>query len=181
MKGIVFTEFLDMVEQKFGYEVVDQIIEESKLESNGIYTAVGTYPHSEVVTLLMNLSDKVKIDPAVLLKEFGKYLFDTFLESYPQFFSVVDNAFEFLHSIDKHIHVEVLKLYPDATLPKFISKETEDGTMIMTYMSERKMAALAEGLIEKSIAHYNEDCNITTENIKEDGSEVKFTIKRITK
>ncbi len=179
MKGIVFTEFLDMVEQKFGYEVVDQIIEESKLDSNGIYTAVGTYPHSEVVTLLMNLSDKVNIDPGALLKEFGKYLFDTFLASYPQFFAAVDNAFSFLHSIDNHIHVEVLKLYPDATLPKFISHETEDGAMIMTYMSERKMAALAEGLIEKSLAYYKEECTIQTENLKEDGSEVRFTIKRI--
>lgn len=36
MKGIVFTEFLDMVEEKFGYGVVDQIITESKLESNGM-------------------------------------------------------------------------------------------------------------------------------------------------
>jgi len=40
-------------------------------------------------------------------------------------------------------------LYPDATLPKFESEETEDGIMFMTYKSKRKMAALAEGLIEK--------------------------------
>jgi len=78
MKGIVFTEFLDMVEKKFGYEVVDQIIGDSNLNSKGVYTSVGTYPHSEVVQLLMNLSDKVKIDPRILRKEFGKYLFDTF-------------------------------------------------------------------------------------------------------
>lgn len=179
MKGIVFTEFLDMVEGKFGYEVVDQIIEQSNLESNGIYTAVGTYPHSEVVSLLMNLSETVKLDPGILLKEFGKYLFDTFLKSYPQFFQVVDNSFAFLHSIDKHIHVEVLKLYPDATLPKFVSEEFDDGTMIMTYISERKMAPLALGLIEKSIDHYGEKCSIESENIKADGSEVKFVIKRL--
>ena len=54
MKGIVFTEFLDMVEERFGYEVVDQIISESKLSTDGIYTSVGTYPHSEIVKLLMN-------------------------------------------------------------------------------------------------------------------------------
>ena len=178
MKGIVFTEFLEMVEQKFGYEVVDHILSESKLVSNGVYTSIGTYPHSEIVQLLMNLSDKVELDPTLLLKEFGKYLFDTFLQGYPQFFSAVDNAFDFLHSIDNHIHVEVLKLYPDATLPKFHSEETEEGTMVMTYSSERKMAALAEGLIEKSIAHYKEECSIETENLKEDGSEVRFTITR---
>ncbi len=179
MKGIVFTEFLDMVEAKFGYEVVDQIISESNLESDGIYTSIGTYPHSEVVSLLMNLSSEVKIDPSILLKEFGKYLFDAFLSSYPQFFTAVDNSFAFLHSIDNHIHVEVLKLYPDATLPSFQSEEIEDGTMIMTYKSERKMAGLAEGLIERSILHYDEKCSIQSEKMNEEGSEVKFTIKRI--
>ena len=40
MKGIVFTEFLDMVEKEFGYETVDHIIENSELSSNGIYTCL---------------------------------------------------------------------------------------------------------------------------------------------
>ncbi len=31
MKGIVFTEFLELVEHKFGLEVVDEIIEKSNL------------------------------------------------------------------------------------------------------------------------------------------------------
>ena len=51
MKGIVFTEFLDLVEAKFGYEVVDHIIQESKLPNEGAYTGVGTYPHGEMVAL----------------------------------------------------------------------------------------------------------------------------------
>lgn len=177
MKGIVFTEFLDMVEEKFGYEVVDQIIEDAQLESKGVYTSVGTYKHSEIVQLLMNLSDTVKVDPNVLLKEFGIYLFDTFLKTYPTFFTSVDNAFDFLESIDKHIHVEVLKLYPDATLPKFLSERFDDNSMIMTYISDRKMSALAHGLIERSIKHYREDYSLEIENISEDGSKVKFIIK----
>ncbi len=167
-----------MVEERFGYEVVDQIISASTLESNGIYTAVGTYPHSEIVQLLMNLSDQVKVDPMLLLKEFGKYLFDVFLKGYPHFFSAVNNACDFLLSVDNHIHVEVLKLYPDADLPTFVTEKLSDGTMVMIYKSERKMAALAEGLMERAIAHYNEDCNIIIEYIKSDGSEVKFTIVR---
>jgi len=178
MKGIVFTEFLDLVEKKFGYEVVDQIIDDSNLESKGIYTAVGTYPHSEIVSLLTNLSDEVKIPPEVLLKEFGKYLFDTFLNTYPQFFNQASSAFEFLHSIDNHIHVEVLKLYPDAALPKFDSEE-KDGVMTLTYKSERKMSGLAEGLIEKSISHYKENCTISRKNIEADGSVVEFIVKKI--
>lgn len=179
MKGIVFTEFLDMVEQKFGYEVVDSIIESSELESNGVYTSIGTYHHFEIIQLLGNLSDTVKIDKGTLLKEFGKYLFDTFYKTYPTFFTSVDNAFDFLISIDKHIHVEVLKLYPDATLPKFETHIDDQKQLVMTYKSERKMSPLAEGLIEKSLLHYNENCSINREMIEEDGSIVKFVIKHV--
>ena len=42
MKGIVFTEFLEMVEAQFGLDTVDAIIENSDLPSRGAYTAVGT-------------------------------------------------------------------------------------------------------------------------------------------
>ncbi len=44
MKGIVFTEFLDMVDSVYSPEVVEDIIEASELASAGPYTAVGTYP-----------------------------------------------------------------------------------------------------------------------------------------
>lgn len=178
MKGIVFTEFFEMVEKKFGYEMVDLIINNSDLESNGIYTSVGTYPHSEIVQLLMSLSKETNIDPDTLLKEFGKYIFDTFQNAYPHFFEKSKSAFEFLESIDKYIHVEVLKLYPDATLPKFDSI-IENDVMTLTYFSDRKMAAFAKGLIERTIEHYNEDLTLIMDVSSEDGSEVKFTIKPV--
>ena len=46
MKGIVFTEFLDLVEEKFGLEMVDAIISQSKLESKGVYTSIGVFASS---------------------------------------------------------------------------------------------------------------------------------------
>ena len=60
MKGIVFTEFLDLVEERFGLEMVDAIISQSKLESKGVYTSIGTYSFSELLQLLQNLQTKTK-------------------------------------------------------------------------------------------------------------------------
>lgn len=176
MKGIVFTEFFEMVEKKFGYEMVDLIISKSELESDGIYTSVGTYPHTEIVQLLMNLSKETKLDPETLLKEFGRYIFDTFLAAYPQFFDNSGSTFEFLESIDNYIHVEVLKLYPDANLPKFDSSIDDKGVMTLLYHSDRRMSSFALGLIERSIAHYGEDLVVRRETLSEDGSDVKFII-----
>ena len=42
MKGIVFTEFLEMVESKFGIEMVNGLLDSSELASGGVYSAVGT-------------------------------------------------------------------------------------------------------------------------------------------
>ncbi|MEO0814052.1 MAG: heme NO-binding domain-containing protein, partial [Myxococcota bacterium] len=45
MKGIVFTEFLEMVEDRFGFEAVDRLVTASGSDNDGVYTAVGTYDH----------------------------------------------------------------------------------------------------------------------------------------
>jgi hypothetical protein len=74
MKGIVFTEFLEMVEDTFGLETTDTIIENSKLPSEGIYTSVGTYDFNEMVSLLTSLSEEVNIPANDLLYTFGLYL-----------------------------------------------------------------------------------------------------------
>ncbi len=56
MKGMVFTEFVEMVEQAFGVDVADDIITRSNLPSGGAYTSVGSYGHREVLSMLGALS-----------------------------------------------------------------------------------------------------------------------------
>jgi hypothetical protein len=50
MKGIIFTEFLELVENKYGLEMVDTLIQHSKLQSKGVYTSIGTYQFSEMLS-----------------------------------------------------------------------------------------------------------------------------------
>ena len=95
------------------------------------------------------------------------------------FFKASDNAFDFLESIEKYIHVEVKKLYPDAQLPKFKTTRLSDTTLEMIYYSERSMADFALGLIEKTFEHYEEKATIAREDLTENGSEVKFLIQKI--
>lgn len=178
MKGMVFTEFLEMVEDKFGYDMVDDIIESSDLPSGGSYTAVGTYSHAEIVQLVVSLSEKSGIDIPVLLRTFGKHLFGQFAKGYKQFFAVSKDSFDFLGGIENYIHVEVKKLYPDAELPTFDIERINDQELRMVYHSDRRMADFAEGLIEGCGAHYNENLTVSRENENADGSVVVFRIVR---
>lgn len=178
MKGIVFTEFMEMVEVGHGYDMVDKIITDVNPESGGAYTAIGTYPHSEMVSLIVSLSKQTNVSVPDLLHTFGRYLFDTFVKNYPSFFEKPKTAFDFFDSIEEYIHVEVLKLYPDAQLPSFHTKLKTEKDLHLVYKSERKMAMFALGLLEKGLEHYKEDATIEMQLLEESGSEVLFIISK---
>jgi len=165
-----------MVESAHGYALVDELIESADLPSGGAYTAVGTYDHGEIVQLLQQLSAKSNTPIPVLLKQFGHYLFNTFKTSYPVFFERADSSFDFLESIEHYIHVEVKKLYPDAELPTFKTRRLGSNQLEMIYFSDRRMSALALGLIEKTMEHYQDNATIEEEQVDDSGKQVKFLI-----
>lgn len=172
MKGVVFTELLKMVEESHGFDMVDTIIEKSDLPSGGAYTAVGTYDHTEAVSLVVNLSKETDVAVPELLKAFGEYLFNTLATSYPQFIERADNALDFLEQVEDYIHVEVRKLYPDAELPTFsCSRPHSPDELHMTYESGRHLEDLCEGLIRGSLKKFNSNATIKREAL-ENGKEL---------
>lgn len=178
MKGIVFTEFLEFVEDHHGILVVDKIINNSDLKSGGIYTTVGTYEHHEIVQLVTQLSSELNIDINTLLGVYGEHFFNVLLNSYPSFFDSQTDCFDFLSTVDNYIHPEVLKLYHDAELPRFYVEEKTDKDLVLIYSSERGMYTFAEGLMKGCLAHFKDESEIKSTLLDEHGKRVKFHIKR---
>ncbi len=176
MKGIIFTEFLEMVEEQFGMEIADNIIEHSELQSGGIYTSIGTYDFNEMVALISELHKEVGIPVNDLLYTFGKYLFDGLGTAHPEVIANYSNPIGLLYSIEDHIHVHVKKLYPDAELPTFHILEKSERHLSMIYSSSRGLYALAQGLIEKTFEHFDTTSQVTYELLEKDGTRVKFDI-----
>jgi len=179
MKGIVFTEFIEMVEDVFSPEIADQIINDSQLDSDGAYTAVGTYDHHEILAMVTHLSELTSIPVGDLVQAFGKHLLQRFTKLYPVFFNNVDDTFTFLDTIENHVHIEVLKLYPDAELPSFTIDHADDETLIMTYKSSRPFAMLAQGLIKGTAEHFNETISIEMVDLSNgQGNHARFELKK---
>ncbi|MFT3956306.1 MAG: heme NO-binding domain-containing protein [Piscinibacter sp.] len=177
MKGMVFTEFLAFVAERFGEDMVDDIIEASELPSGGAYTAVGTYRHAEMVALCSALSQRSGEPVDALVKAFGDRLGDSFAHSHPAFFQRAAGLFDFLASIEGHIHAEVRKLYPDAELPSFVVELRTATRLVMLYRSPRRMGALSEGLILGSARQYGVQVQVQSQPIEAgDGSAVRFTV-----
>ena len=182
MKGIVFTEFSEMVEKMFGEEMLDDIIVATQPKSGGAYTTVGTYDHAELVNMVVELNKRTNVPVPKLIYTFGEYLGVTFAEKFTSFFVAAGNTFEFLKQIDNHIHVEVKKLYPDAELPGFSYKVGDDpeNAFELHYSSSRGFADLAEGLICSTAKYYGEKFNIVRRDwVEGDVHHCLFDIQRI--
>lgn len=176
MKGMVFTEFLDMVENTFSADMVDDILDDANPASGGAYTAVGTYDHQELVDMVVALSNRTGMPVPDLVRAFGTHVFGVFARNYPSFFAGVPDALTFLSGIEDIIHAEVLKLYPDAQLPRFDCTRPADNTLIMDYHSSRHFSDLAEGLIIGCGQHFAEPLTISRQEL--DADTTRFTVVR---
>lgn len=156
MKGIVFVEFLQLVEEQHGLQLLDAVIEQADLGHDGAYTAVGTYHHSEMIKLVQALSDLSGVPVNDALRAYGQYLLAVFTKSYPEFFSGISSSIAFLSSVNDHIHVEVRKLYPDAELPSIQIEMLSANEANVSYRSSRPLAYLALGLVEGCLDYFDD-------------------------
>ncbi len=166
VKGIVFTEFLEMVEARYSPALLENLIDEADLPSKGAYTAIGTYPPTEMFSLVTALSRDIDVPISDLLKLYGEHLFSRFEVKYPHFFKDVTGCFDFLANVETYIHKEVVKLYPDAELPSFDIEAHERSHFRMVYRSTRPLGDLCEGLIIGCLKHFGETAKILREDLQ---------------
>ena len=188
MKGIIFTEFLDLVEERFGLEMVDQIICQSRLESQGAYTSIGAYNFYEFLQLLHNLSKNKNISLINLLSVYATQIFSAMHAIHPEMLVSYNNPIEMIAAMNQHIEIifniknaspsGLLKAESFSPFPLFIVKEKTENLLIINYISHRGMQHFWLGLMHEMFKHFNETATIVLEKIKKDGTEIKFTINK---
>jgi hypothetical protein len=167
MKGLVFTELIEYVENNFGFDMVDKIIEDAKLANNGSFTQAGNYPFEELVRLLMALSKETNIEIPQLLEIFGEHMFSRLISLNPQLKDNFKSSLDLISRVDDIIHPEVQKLYPGADLPKFNLIERSENKVVIDYISSKHLEPFAIGLMKGSAKNFNEKLTITQEKIND--------------
>ncbi len=160
MKGMIFTEFLELVERTYSHDMADELIDASDLPSGGAYTSVGNYDHREMVSLVMALHRRTGRPVNELLHWFGLNLFNALSTGFPVFFEGKTHPFDVLSGIESVIHTEVRKLYPDAELPEFTVFRPAPDTLQLDYRSPRCMDDVAHGLIDGCLAHFQRSISL---------------------
>lgn len=177
MQGSIFTAFSDMIIDKMGMEQWNELIEKTAPRSQGVYTSGHQYEDSELINMVVQLSQKTGIPVESLVQQFGKYLFDKLYRNSPADVSKITRLKDFLLAIDNVIHVEVKRLHPESYLPKFDYEEGKNGELIMYYHSKRKLCHCSIGLIEGAAEKFNESIDIAHAECMHNGAErCKFII-----
>lgn len=161
MLGIVFTEFMEMVEERFSPDVLDDVLDTPGLESAGAYTSVGYYDYRDMIKMVVALSKRTAVPVDDLVEAFGEHMFGVLIGKYPMLEEGSDTTLDFLETVDSTVHREVLKLYPQAELPKFDSTRIDAHHLKMSYQSKRPFSRLALGLIKGCGNYYGETLDIS--------------------
>jgi hypothetical protein len=158
MKGIVFNLLEQTVSDKYGEETWEALLDGAGVE--GVYTAVGSYPDEELLSLIQTACTALDVAADDLVRWFGRAALPILAERYPDFFTRHDNTRSFLLTLNEVIHPEVRKLFPGAYAPSFDFDTSSEKELGLSYFSHRHLCSFAEGLIEGSADHYGEAVEI---------------------
>lgn len=176
MKGIIFKEFLELVEDKFGLQILEEMLE--KAGCDGVYTTVGSYDHTELVKLIVSLSQVTSVDVAQLQEVFGESVFINLYKSIPRGAELkgCQSTFQFIRHVEDYIHVEVKKLYPDAMPPAFEFIDETETKLVFDYHSARCMSSVCLGLVRGCAKHFDESIRVEMEPVDSRGKQVRFSL-----
>jgi heme-NO-binding protein len=158
MKGVIFNLLEQVVSDELGEDTWEALLDDAGLE--GVYTAVGTYPHQELHQLVVAASSKLDKPADEIVRWFGRSSLPLLAGLYPGFFADHLGAKSFLLTLNDVIHPEVRKLFPGAYAPTFEIESIGDDTLSLGYNSYRDLCSFAEGLVDGVAAHYGQSVTI---------------------
>lgn len=153
MKGIVFNLLEDVVSREYGAHTWDDLLDAASMD--GSYTSLGSYADEDLSKLVMAASSALQQPPEEVIRWFGRAAVPLLAEKYPAFFKPHSSARSFILTLNEIIHPEVRKIYPGADVPEF-DFETSDNALLLGYTSKRRLCSFAQGLIEGTAEHYDE-------------------------
>jgi len=161
MKGIIFNCVAQVVRDLGGEDLWDDLLHSAGLE--GSYTSLGSYSDQELLALLGAASELLDKSIYETTEYLGELVFPYLSGNHKNLIAEHRCTVSLLCALNDVIHPEVLKLYPDASVPQFRTLLSDGNHLRLLYHSGRDLPALASGLIRGAANLYNEDVSIDIE------------------
>ena len=157
MKGVIFNLLEDMIVAKCGDDTLEEIYAEATFTADAPpFVGPDTYPDADLLAMVELLSRKMDTPVSDLVYGFGRYMFPELAARFPAFLEHLPTPVAFLETVNEVIHVEVKKLFEEATPPVVTIEKTADGRARLLYRSDRQLCRLLEGLLDGVGDHYRQ-------------------------
>lgn len=155
MHGIILTELQKFVTQRHGMEAWTEIVRRAGLR-NPIYLISTTYPDSDVVAIVNSASTMTGIPTADLLEAFGEALVPGLVQVYGRLVKRGWRTLDLIENTEATMHTVVRRQNPGAAPPRLQCRRVSPNEVVVTYTSQRKLCAVAKGIVKGIASHFKE-------------------------
>ncbi|MEM7342000.1 MAG: heme NO-binding domain-containing protein [Actinomycetota bacterium] len=161
MYGMVNRAIKDLVEASAGTETWERICERAGLS---VTTFSNTTVYDDTVTydLVAAASEELNLDPADVLQRFGRHwILFTGREGWGPLFDMAGSDLRsFVDGLDA-MHARVQASMPACRMPTFSVEESDDGSLLVEYRSEREgLGPMVVGLLSGLAEHFGESWDV---------------------
>jgi len=157
MKGIVLNLLEEAIRRHHSEAAWEAVLDGAHLD--GAYTSLGNYPDDDFHALVAAAGRVTGQEPEAFVRWFGEHAIAPLAERYPRLFAQPSTR-AFLLTLNSMIHPEVRKLYPGSDVPHFDYLPSTGSSLVMSYVSKRRLCGFAEGLIAGAAKHFRERASI---------------------
>lgn len=160
MHGVIFVEMEKYVDTKFGGDTWNTLLASAGLGAKA-YSGTKTYPDEEVIALVSTASKMTGIPIPAILEDFGEFIVPDLAKTYKVLIRPRWKTLDLLENTESIMHRMVRAAYRGATPPILKSSRVSPNEVVITYGSQRKMCALAKGIVKGIAALYAEQVTLT--------------------
>lgn len=160
MHGIIHAELQRFVQQNYGHEAWHAMLKRAGLEAE-VYTPLQAYPDSHIVALVQAAVAMTNVEASKILEAFGEFLVPTYLGVYGSLVKREWRTLDLLEHTEETIHTVVRSRQKGALPPKLKVRRTSNREVLITYNSERRLCAVARGIVRGIADHFQEQVRVT--------------------
>lgn len=165
MKGLFFTELLELIETDYGLAVVDQVIRTAVPTTDGVYTSMGVYDSKEFFGIIEALALEMNQPRSTFLRWFGRHFFrclvdrhDRLLDNYPS----AINAMQDVNSL-----VRTTRIFPfDDQPPEAEFMAAGPAAWRLTIRARLPIQDMVMGALEACIACFDEPLEVSRNDVR---------------
>jgi predicted hydrocarbon binding protein len=155
MHGMIFGRLKQFVDAQMGEEAWPALLAASGI-GDKIYLASSSYPDAEIMALVQAASAKTGLEAAALLEAFGEFLVPAYLGMYGHLVKPEWRALDLIEHTEETIHKVVRVRNPGALPPVLHTTRVSPSEIRLEYGSERRLCAVARGIMKGVASHYKE-------------------------